>query len=320
MISRTSVGRLLGAVAIAVATLPATAQVTRIVVGGPPGGNTDVAARLVVERLAQELGGTVIVENKPGAGGTLAAEAARNAKPDGLTIALVTASNAANETLQPKKSFSLTADLDTVGLYAWLANVLIVHPSVPANTVTEFVAVLKARPATNYSSGGIGSPGHLSGETFKRRAGIAMTHVPYKGAPPAVLAVVANEVTLMFATASAALPQAKAGTVRPLAVTSAARLSALPDVPTFAEAGLGGFDVRDWVGFVVPKGTPVETRARLHRAFAAAFADPAIRKKLEDNTMLAATPPLGPQEFAEFLARDVAKWAQVIRDAGIEPQ
>lgn len=242
---------LLASVSLAAAT-PGDAQVTRIVVGGPAGGNTDVAARLVVEKLAQALGGSVIVDNKPGAGGTLAAETVRNAKPDGTTIGLVTASNAANETLQAKKSFSLTTDLEPVGLYAWLTNVLIVHPSIDARNTGDLIAVLKSRPVTNYSSGGIGSPGHLSGETFKRRTGVQMTHIPYKGAPPAVLAVVSNEVTLMFATASAALPQIKGSTVRPIAVTSTTRLVALPDVPTFAESGLSGFDVRDWVGFVVP--------------------------------------------------------------------
>ena len=207
-----------------------------------------------------------------------------------------------------------------MGLYAWLANVLIVHPSINARSAEELIAALKARPTTNYSSGGIGSPGHLSGETFKRRTGVQMTHVPYKGAPPAVLAVVSNEVTLMFATASAALPQIKGATVRPLAVTSTSRLAALPDVPTFAESGLTGLDVRDWVGFVVPAGTPSDVRERLHRAFAAAFADPDVRRKLEENTMLAVTPPLGPDEFRSFLAADVAKWEKVIRDAGIEAQ
>ena len=147
-----------------------------------------------------------------------------------------------------------------------------------------------------------------------------MTHVPYKGAPPAVLAVVTGEVALMFATASAALPQIRAGKVRPLAVTSSARVAELPDVPTFAQAGLANFDVQDWVGFVLPKGTPAETRDRLDKAFAEAFADPAVRERLEKNTMLAAPQPLGPQAFGAFLARDVAKWADVIKAAGIKAE
>lgn len=304
----------------AVFALPASAQNVRIVVGGPPGGNTDIVARLVAARMGQATGSNVVVENRPGAGGTVAAEAVRNARPDGTTIGLITASNAANETLQTKKSFSLADDLETVGLYAWLANVLIVHPSLGAGSVNDLIGVLKSRAATNYSSGGIGSPGHLAGETFRRRTGVAMTHVPYKGAPPAVLAVVSNEVSLMFATASAALPQIEGGTVRALAVTSPERLSALSRVPTFAEAGLGGFDVRDWAGFVVPKGTPAETRDRLHRAFAAAFGDAGLRKRFEENTMIVANPALDPAAFREFLLRDIAKWAATIKDAGIEAQ
>ncbi|MCB1999753.1 MAG: tripartite tricarboxylate transporter substrate binding protein [Rhodoferax sp.] len=298
----------------------ASAQITRIIVGGPPGGNTDIAARLVADKLGRQLGGSVVIENKPGAGGTLAAELVKNARPDGLTIGLITVSNATNETLQASKSYSLLTDLEPVGLYAWLSNVLIIHPSISAATVPELVTALKTKSLINFSSGGIGSPGHLSGETFKRMTGLPMTHIPYKGAPPAVLAVVTNEVSLMFSTASAALPQIKGKTVRPIAVTSNVRLAALPDVPTFLEAGLTHFDVRDWIGFVVPKGTPIDVRERLHRAFATAFADPELVKRFEENTMVMASPPLAPAAFGEFLAADVAKWAKVIKEAGIQPQ
>jgi len=310
--------RVASAAALLAGALTAFAQapVTRIVVGGPAGGNTDIAARLVADKLAQSLGGPVVIENKPGAGGVVAAEFVKNAKPDGTTIALVTASNAANETIMKSKSYSLVADLEPVGLYAWLANVLIVAPSVKAGSLQELIAELKGKP-TNYASGGIGSPGHLSGETFRLRTGLPLTHVPYKGAPPAVLSVVTGETAFMFATASAALPQIKGGKVRALAVTSSARLSELADVPTLAEAGLGTIDVRDWVGFVVPKGTPKETRDRLHRAFAEAFGDPGVRERLQRSTMLAATPSLDPEAFRSFLAEDVAKWARTVREAGI---
>ncbi|MEP7330099.1 MAG: tripartite tricarboxylate transporter substrate-binding protein, partial [Betaproteobacteria bacterium] len=253
--------------ALAIATVHAQAPVLRIVVGGPAGGNTDLAARLVSEKLAVTLGHPVIVENRPGAGGTLAADFVRNAKPDGMTVALVTASNAANETLMRNKSTSLIADLEPVGLYAWLANVLIVSPTIPARSVAELIAAIKARPLTDYASGGIGSPGHLSGEMFKLRTGVTMSHIPYKGAPPAVVSVVTGETALMFATASAALGQIKAGKVQALAVTSQQRVVELPGIPTFAEAGFAGFDVQDWVGFVVPKGTPTDVRENLHRAF-----------------------------------------------------
>lgn len=310
------------AAAALAASLAAHAQpaTTRIVVGGPGGGNTDIAARLVAEKLAQSLGTTVIVENRPGAGGVVAAEIVKNAKPDGTTIGLVTVSNAANETIMKSKSYSLVNDLEPVGLYAWLANVLIVGPAVRADGVEALVRELREKGPTNYASGGVGSPGHLSGETFRLRTGLALTHVPYKGAPPAVLSVVTGETAFMFATASAALPQIKGGKVRALAVTSAARLSELPDVPTLAEAGMGTIDVRDWVGFVVPKETPQAVREKLHRAFAEAFGDASVRERLQRNTMLAAQPPLDPEGFRRFLADDVAKWAKTVKDAGIPIQ
>jgi len=308
---------------VAMATLAPVAHAQapiRMVVGGPPGGNTDIAARLASEKLSQLLGAPVVVENRPGAGGVVAGEFVNNAKPDGTVIGLVTASNAANETLMRNKSYVLTADLEPVGLYAWLANVLIVTPSIPARSVTDLVAALKTRATNDYASGGIGSPGHLSGESFKLRTGVTMNHVPYKGAPPAVLSVVTGETTLMFATASAALPQIKGGKVQALAVTSQSRLAELPDVPTLAEAGLGNIDVLDWVGFVVPKGTPADVKQKLHEALAAAYADPAVRKRLEQNTMLAAQPALGPDAFGAFLAKDVAKWARTIEEANIKAE
>jgi tripartite-type tricarboxylate transporter receptor subunit TctC len=309
--------------AAACASLPlaALAQAPiRLIIGGPAGGNSDLAARIASDKLAQAMGTAVVVENRPGAGGAIAAEAVKNARPDGTVVGVINAINTANETLSRNKSFNLLTDLEPVGLYVWLANVLIVTPAIPANTVGELVAVLKARPMTDYASGGQGSPGHLSGETFKLRTGVAMNHIPYKGAPPAVLSVMTGETSLMFSTASAALPQIKAGKVKGLAVTSQSRLAELPDIPTLAEAGLGTIDVADWVGFVVPKGTPNDVRQKLHEALAAAYADPAVREKLEKNTMQAAQPPLGPAAFGAFLAKDVAKWARTIQDANIKAE
>ena len=290
----------------------------RLIIGGPAGGNSDLAARLASEKLGQAMGTTVVVENRPGAGGGIAVEAVKNAKPDGTVVGVINAINTANETLTRDKSFNLLSDVEPVGLYVWLANVLIVTPAIPAKSVTELVGVLKARPMTDYASGGSGSPGHLSGETFKLRTGAAMTHIPYKGAPPAVLSVITGETSLMFSTASAALPQIKAGKVKALAVTSKSRLAELPDVPTLAEAGFESIDVADWIGFVVPKGTPNDVKQKLHQALSAAYADPAVREKLEKSTMQAAEPPLGPGAFGEFLARDVAKWAKTIQEANIK--
>ena len=307
--------------AAAAASLPLSALAQapiRLIIGGPAGGNSDLAARLASEKLGQAMGTTVVVENRPGAGGGIAVEAVKSAKPDGTVVGVINAINTANETLTRDKAFNLLSDLEPVGLYVWLANVLIVTPAIPAKSVTELVGVLKARPMTDYASGGSGSPGHLSGETFKLRTGVAMTHIPYKGAPPAVLSVITGETSLMFSTASAALPQIKAGKVKALAVTSKSRLAELPDVPTLAEAGFGSIDVADWIGFVVPKGTPNDVKQRLHQALSAAYADPAVREKLEKSTMQAVQPPLGPAAFGEFLAKDVAKWAKTIQEANIK--
>jgi tripartite-type tricarboxylate transporter receptor subunit TctC len=312
---------LVSMLAIAAATWPLTAlgqAPIRLIIGGPAGGNSDLAARLASEKLAQAMGTTVVVENRPGAGGGIAVEAVKNARPDGTVVGVINAINTANETLTRDKGFNLLTDLEPVGLYVWLANVLIVTPAIPAKSVGELVGVLKARPMTDYASGGSGSPGHLSGETFKLRTGVAMTHIPYKGAPPAVLSVITGETSLMFSTASAALPQIKAGKVKALAVTSKSRLAELPDVPTLAEAGFESIDVADWIGFVVPKGTPNDVKQKLHQSLSAAYADPAVREKLEKSTMQAAQPPLGPAAFGEFLAKDVAKWAKTIQDANIK--
>lgn len=300
------------------ASLAVHAQgVVKIVVGGPPGGLFDIALRNVTAELEKSLGSTVVIDNKPGAGGAVAIEYVRNAKPDGLTVAMINVAAAANESIIRNKGYNLLTDLEPVGMYVYPSNILIVHPDIKATTVPALVDTLKARGSANYSSGGIGSPGHLSGEMFKARTGVPATHVPYKGAPPAVLAVVSGEVAYMFATASSAIGQVTGGKVRALAVTTNERLAQLPDVPTMTEAGLPDFNVSDWAGFVVPKGTPPETRDRLHAAFSAAFTNPEARERLRKATFVPVGKPLGPAEFGAFLHAEVDKWAKVVRDAKI---
>jgi len=291
--------------------------VLKVVVGGPPGGLFDIALRNVSERLEKALGATVVIDNKPGAGGAVAVEFVKNAKPDGWTVAMLNVASAANESLIRNKGYRLLDDLEPVGMYAYPTNILIVHPSVKATNLPGLVAEMKARGTANYSSGGIGSPGHLAGEMFKARTGLPATHVPYKGAPPAVLAVVSGEVAYMFATASAAIGQVAPGKVRALAVTTSERLPQLPDVPTMAEAGLADFNVSDWVGFVLPKGVPVAQRDKLHAALAAAFADPEAKERLRKATFIPLDKALGPTEFEAFLRAEVDKWAKVVRDANI---
>jgi tripartite-type tricarboxylate transporter receptor subunit TctC len=293
----------------------------RIVVGGPPGGVFDIALRIVMERLQRDLGQIVVIENRPGAGGAVALAAVRNAKPDGLTAAMINVAAAANESIISNRGYDLFADFEPVGMYAHPSNILIVHPGIGADSVPALVRVLKSRTApTPYSSGGVGSPGHLAGEMFRMRTGAPVAHVPYKGAPPAVLAVATGEVGFMFATASSALGQIQSGKVKALAVTTAERLPQLPELPTMAQAGLADFDVSDWMGVVLPRGVSAQVRDRLHGAFAAAFADPEAGERLRKATFIPAAPVLGPAEFGAFLRAEASKWAAVVRDARISPQ
>ncbi len=306
---------------IAACTAAQAQPVVKVVVGGPPGGLFDIALRIISDRVGRELGSTVVIENKPGAGNTVALTYVRNSKPDGRTVAMVNVSAAANESIIRNRGYDLLADFEPVGLYAYPANILIVNPSLQANDVTELIRLLKGREAaTNYSSGGVGSPGHLAGEMFKARTGSRLVHVPYKGAPPAVLAVVTGEVGFMFATASSAIGQVKAQKVRALAVTTVERLPQLGDLPTMAESGLADFDVSDWIGFLLPKGVPAAARDELHSVLLRAFADAEIRERLRGATFIPAAKPLGPAEFRAFLDSEVRKWARVVENAKITAQ
>jgi len=306
------------AFALAAAGAAHAQPVVRVVVGGPPGGLFDIALRIISERVGRELGSTMVIENKPGAGNTVALTYVKGAKPDGQTVAMINVAAAANESIIRNRGYDLLADFEPVGMFAYPANILIVNPALQANSVTELVGLLKARGSPrNYSSGGVGSPGHLAGEMFKARAGVPLTHVPYKGAPPAVLAVVTGEVAFMFATASSAIGQVKGKKVRALAVTTAERLPQLPALPTMTEAGLADFNVSDWVGFLLPKGTSTAIRDRLHATLVNAFTDPELRERLRNATFVPAAKPLGPAEFGAFLRAEVDKWAKVVRDAKI---
>jgi tripartite-type tricarboxylate transporter receptor subunit TctC len=315
--------RWIGALVIVLApgTVAFAQAPVRVVVGGPPGGLFDIALRIVMDRLQRELGQTVVIENRPGAGGAVALAAVRGAKPDGLTAAMINVAAAANESIIPNRGYDLFADFEPVGMYAHPSNILIVHPAIGADSVPALVQALRARTTpTPYSSGGVGSPGHLAGEMFRLRTGVPVTHVPYKGAPPAVLAVATGEVAFMFATASSAIGQIQAGKVRALAVTTSERLPQLADLPTMAQAGLADFHVGDWMGVVLPRGVSPQVRDRLHGAFAAAFTDPEAGERLRKATFIPAAPVLGPAEFGAFLRAEASKWAVVVRDARIAPQ
>lgn len=299
----------------------AAQPVMQIVVGGPPGGLFDIALRIVSERLGRELGKTIVVDNKPGAGTAVALAFAKNAKPDGLTAVMINVSAAANESIIKNRGYNLLADFVPVGLYVYPANILIANPALGVDSVKGLVeAIQKRGGSANYSSGGIGSPGHLAGEMFKARFGLRATHVPYKGAPPAVLAVAQGDVDYMFATASSAAGQIAAGKVRALAVTTAERLPQFSSVPTMAEAGLSDFKVSDWVGFLLPKGTPTSVRDKLHAALVAAFTDAENVERLRKATFIPSASPLGPIEFEAFLRSEIDKWAKIVTEAKISSE
>ena len=301
---------------LALLACPAMAQSVRFVVGFTPGGPSDILARLLGAKLTETLGQPVIVENRPGAGGNLAAEAVAKSAPDGNTWLLgnnsILATNAA---LYSHLGYDPVKDFAPVALVAIQPNILVVHPSVPARSVTELIAYAKAHPGQlNYASTGAGVAAHLSAELFKAMAGVDMVHVPYKGAQPALTDVIAGQCQLMFATSASVIPYIKAGRLRALAVTTASRSPSLPDLPTVAEAGVPGFESITWHGVVVPIATPAATVERLNRAINAALAQRDLLERL--NGLGAEVAPGTPQDFATYIAREIPKWTKVVKDSG----
>jgi tripartite-type tricarboxylate transporter receptor subunit TctC len=257
----------------------------------------------------------VIVENRSGGSGVIAVGEVARAQPDGNTIGIISSTTAAVESLQDKLPYNLRADIQTVGLYAWMYNVLIVNPSIRVSSVRDLVERLR-RDQLAYGSDGHGSAAHLTAELFALNTGTKLTHVPYRGAAPAVLAVVSDQVQLMFASAGSAIPQVKSGAVRGLAVTAMERVSELPDVPTLRESGFD-FDVRDWVGVIVPAQTPARVIAGLHEAISSAVMEEKVDRQLSNIFVIPARPSLGPQGFSNFLMKEVEKWGEVVRKANV---
>ena len=280
------------------------------------GGSTDILARIIAQKLSVALGQTVIVENKPGAGGNIGADAVAKSTPDGYTLLMgAVATHAINPTLYASMPYDAVRDFQPVTQLASTPNVLIVNPSIPAANVREFIAHAKANPGKlNFGSGSTGSAGHLAGELFKAMAGVEMTHVPYKGAAPAMQDLIAGRVQLMFDNFASASAQVKAGKVRALAVTTAKRSALAPELPTIAETGLAGFDINTWFGLFVPAGTPREIVERLHGEFTRALALADIREKL----VALGAEPVGsrPEEFATYIRAEADKYARVIKASG----
>jgi tripartite-type tricarboxylate transporter receptor subunit TctC len=294
------------------------AKPVRVIVGFAPGGGNDIAARLISHWLSQRLGQQFIVENRPGAGSNIATEAVVRAPPDGYTLLLVAVSNAANATLYDKLSFNFIRDIAPVAGVLRVPNLVEVHPSVPVQTLPEFIAYAKANPGkVNMGSGGSGGPVHMTGELFNMMAGLKMQHVPYRGEAPALNDLIGGQVQVVFGSVPASIEYVRAGKLRALAVTTSTRSELLPDVPTVAES-VPGYESSTWYGIGAPKDTPAEIIDRLNVEINAALGDPTLKTRVADlgGTVIGGS----PTDFSELIASDTEKWGRVVRFAGIKPE
>jgi len=287
----------------------------RVIVPFPAGGPTDAIARAIGQKLSETWGQPVIVDNRPGAGGNIGTELAAKSPADGYTLFIGTVANAINQSLFAKLPFDFVRDFAPVTQNYVTGLILAVHPSLPAHSVKELIALAKAHPGQlSYSSSGVGGTPHLAGELFNSMAGVKMVHVPYKGSAPAMADLLGGHIQLTFDNMLTVLPQVKAGKLRGLAVTMATRSPLAPELPTVAEAGLKGFEVKSWNGVVVPTGTPKEIIARLNGEIVRILRQPDLREKfLVQGVELV---PTTPEEFGAFIKQDIAKWAKVIQLSG----
>jgi tripartite-type tricarboxylate transporter receptor subunit TctC len=289
----------------------------RLIVGLAAGGGQDIVARLMGQWLSERLGRQFIVENRPGSSGNLALETVAGAPPDGYTLAQLGVNNAINASIHIKPGFEFLRDIAPVAGIMRVPLVMVVHKSFPATTVPEFIAYANANPGKiNFGSGGVGTSIHVSGELFKLMTGVQMQHVPYRGGALAMNDLLGGQVQVMFDTMPESIGHIRAGTTRALAVTTAERASVLPDVPRIADF-LPGYESSAWYGFGAPRGTPSEIIGMLNREINAALADAKIKTRLADlgGTVIAGT----PADFGKILADEVAKWAKVIKAAGVKP-
>jgi tripartite-type tricarboxylate transporter receptor subunit TctC len=291
-------------------------RMVRIVVPFPPGGSTDITARLVGNRLQEVWGQTVVIENKPGAGGNIASDMVAHSDPDGYTVFIVGPGLATNQFLYPSLSYDPVGDFAPVTLLITQPNVMCVPNSKPAKSVKEFIAYCNDnRGKVTYASSGNGTTLHLSGELFKRLANVEMTHIPYRGGALAINDLLPGRVDVSFDNMPSIIGHVRAGAVRALAVTTKERVAVVPDLPTIAEAGVPGFDVSSWFGFFVPVKTPQEIIAKLNADTNAALAHASVKSRFDD---LGATPRgTTPGQLAAFLKSEIDKWGPVIRDARI---
>ena len=310
---------------VACAPLYASAQTfpnkaIRLIVPFPPGGPNDILGRVLAQKLSEQLGYQVVVDNRGGAGGIIGAELGARAAPDGYTLLLGgTASLSINPGLHKTLPYDPVKDFSAVSLVGTAPSMLIAHPTVPVKTVKDLIDLAKGKPGQlNFASAGIGTPPHLAGELFKSMAGVDMVHVPYKGGGPALTDLLAGQVGLYFSGISSALPFVKEGKVRGIAVTSAKRTAVVPDMPTFAESGLPGYEVGNWYAVLAPAATAPAIVTRLNSEVNKALQVADVRKRFLDL----AADPLGstPGELSVYIRSEISKWAKVIKLAGIKPE
>jgi len=314
---------LLVAAVVLAAAMPALAQdypnrPIRFIVPYPPGGGTDVVARIMSDALAADLGQPIIIDNRGGAAGNVGTDIAAKAPADGYNILFTLSSHTINPKLYDKLPFDVERDFVPISLAALIPQILVVHPSVPANNVQELIALAKANPGKlNYASVGTGSPGHIAGELFKIKTGVDIVHIPYKGGGPAVVDTIGGQVQLLFVSMPAAWQHVKAGKLKAIAVASAKRSVAAPDLPTIAESGVPDYAVESWYGALAPAKTPPAAVARLNAAFAKVLGNPQIKEKLLAQGAEAA--PSTQAEMDRVIKEELEKWDLVIKTAKIKP-
>jgi tripartite-type tricarboxylate transporter receptor subunit TctC len=290
----------------------------RLIVGFAAGQAIDIVTRIVAQSLAERLGQQFIIENRPGGGGNVGAEAVVRAPPDGYTLLAIGSNNMINATLYENLTYDFIRDIAAVASIYRVPQIMEVNPSFPAKTVPEFITYAKANPGKiNFASAGNGSVAHVTGELFKMTTGVNMLHIPYRGAAPALTDLLGGEVHVMFDNLPSSIEHVRAGRLRPLAVTTTARLEALPDIPPVADF-VPGFETSAWAGIGAPKNTPVEIIGQLNREINAVLADPKIKARIADLGGLVLA--LSPAEYARGLAEETEKWANVIKFSGAKPQ
>jgi tripartite-type tricarboxylate transporter receptor subunit TctC len=294
-------------------------KIIRLIVGFPPGGATDITARLVGQKMSVSLGQTVLIDNRPGANSNIGTEAAARAAPDGYTLLMCTVASTINHSLYRNLPFDVLKDLAPVTQTTSVQSFLAIHPSLPVRSVKELIALAKAKPGSlNFASSGTGGSPHLAGEMFKLMAGVDMVHVPYKGTAPELNDLLAGNVKIAFETTPALLPHVKEGKLIALAVNSPKRTPLLPNVPTMAEAGLPGFEMASWNGLLVPARTPKDIVMRLYKEAVQALQAADVSEKLSGL----GADPVGstPEQFAAFIQAETKKWARVIREANVKAE